>query len=198
MQKISQISSVIVVYGVTLLALWQGLKPFFPALDLSARPVAASPYVQQPAKKPDTAIAKKLSGTPASLVIPAINFDREVVPGIYDEQKKSWHIYPRDIHFATTSQPANNHSGSTLIYAHNNRYAFGSLKKLQTGDEAKLMTDNGYLFTYQLEHTSDHHPLDTSIFAYSGEPLLTLMTCSGAFNEIRMFYTFKLLDVEKL
>lgn len=197
-RKILQLSSVIAVYGVTLFVLWQGLKPFFPFLDFDNEPTAATAHIYLPAKRTSPPPKDIVSGTPIKLLIPAIGFDKEIVPGIYEEEAKNWQVLPRDIHFAETSRFANNHSGNTLIYAHNNRYAFGPLKQLQTDDKAQVITDNGYRFIYRLLQTTDHVPSDISIFSYDGAPLLTLMTCSGAFNEIRTFYTFEFEAVEKL
>lgn len=195
-RKTWQISNVITIYGVTLLTLWQGVKAFLPALDSNTQsdPTLSGVYALR--KQPELPKQEIITGKPVRLVLEALNFDREVVPGVYNDINKTWQVLPRAIHFAELSQPANNHAGNTLIYAHNNRHAFGPLKKLKVGDKAKLYTENDYLFTYKLVQLTDHSPNDTAIFSYRGEPLLTLMTCSGPFNEIRTFYTFQLENVQ--
>lgn len=196
-RKAQRFSSVTAVYGVTLLALWLGLKPFVPALDFGAEPMpSASIYLPDKRVPPPT--KKVISGTPVAVSVPAVNIDKEIVPGIYDKQARTWQVLPRSIHFAEASNLINDHAGNTLLYAHNNRHAFGPLARLQLEDTAQVITDTNYLFSYRLVRISDHNPSDTSIFAYRGDPILTLMTCSGAFNEIRSFYTFQLEAVEKL
>lgn len=190
-KKFSSVLSVIALYGMTLIALAQGVQALLPPPSSTQLVLRYSTPQPVPAVSP----APVISGTPVKLTIPAIDFERAVDDGIYDTARHTWHVSPKGIHYATLSSPANDHAGNTLLYAHNNPSAFGPLKKIKQNDTARITTDNGHTFTYRLVSISDHSPSDTAVFDYRGEPLLTLLTCSGAFNQIRTFYTFRLEDV---
>lgn len=190
-RRLGNAISVTTVYGVTLIALIQG------TLQLLPMPVAATPLAQPIMNNlsvDTTAVTSKMtaSGIPKHLSIPALKMEKVIEPGVYDQDRKIWQVSARGIHFATLSSPVNDLAGNTLIYGHNNKQVFGPLKRLINGDKAEIRTDNGFVFTYVFAGKSDTEPEDTSIFSYSGAPLLTLQTCSGIFNEIRTFYTFKL------
>ena len=91
----------------------------------------------------------------------------------------------------------NNHDGNTFIYGHNNKYVFGRIKSLQPGQKAIVYTANNYMFTYSYLSNVVVEPGDTSVFDYTGPPILTIQTCSGNWNEKRQMYTFKFQNINK-
>jgi LPXTG-site transpeptidase (sortase) family protein len=137
-------------------------------------------------------------GMPKRLVIPSLNFDRDILKGEYDAAKNTWNVSGTGVHFAyPTSQP-NDYSGNTLIYGHNNKNVFGPLKKIKSGDIVEVITSNNLKFTYTYDKYEELEPGNVSIFFYEGDPVLTLQTCSGYWNEIRRLYTFKYVKVEQV
>lgn len=136
-----------------------------------------------------------ISGVPAAISIRRLGMELIVTAGDYNQQNRSWTLSGRRAHFATISSPANNQAGSTVIYGHNNRHVFGPLKKLQPGDIAQLRTENGYIFEYAYRYSEKTIPSDTRIFNYAGPPVLTLLTCSGLWNEWRQLSHFDLRSV---
>lgn len=200
-RKARYISSVSIVYGITLLLLWSGFNPFILRLFPVAEAHQTNQVVKPPQEnstdfEPKAAIVR--SGVPKSISIPNLPLDKEVLPGIYDSSKGTWNLSDVGVHYAYPSVPLNDFGGNTLLYAHNNRLAFGRLYLLKKGDKALMHTDNGYLFTYTYVSSRDYQPEDTSIFTYQGPPTLTLQTCTGYFNETRRLYSFTLDSVEKL
>jgi LPXTG-site transpeptidase (sortase) family protein len=152
--------------------------------------------VINPRPKPDVPIV--LSGKPLRLEIPAIILNRELLDGIYTPEDGSWTLTPRGIHYAIGSALANNQSGSTFIYGHNNRHVFGPLPKLNVGEEAIVTTDNNLVFTYRYTARETLKPDNTSPLSYTGSPRLTLQTCSGNWYQNRELFYFELTKVSDL
>lgn len=139
-----------------------------------------------------------ISGRPVRIVIPAINLDRQLVDGVYNSDDGSWTLTPTGIHYAVASAPANDYGGSTFIYAHNNKNAFGPLKTIEMGDIAEIYTDNHLKFTYKYYQESKIDPSDTTPLTYQDSPpRLTLQTCTGNWHELRDMHYFELTSVIK-
>lgn len=138
---------------------------------------------------------KKVAGKPVYIQVPKLGIELQVLEGVYDQTTNSWTLSGYNPHFALPSAPANNKSGATLVYGHNNKYVFGPLKKLVPGDIARIQTDNGHVFTYVYESSENVDPYNTSVLAYQGAPVLVLQTCSGFWNEWRQMFYFRLQQV---
>lgn len=196
-KKVRYFSSVTALYVVTLLLLWQGLSPFV-SLPSSDK-IQAQAEIPKTIPVTDTAPEKVVqSGVPKRITIPKLNLDKEVLPGVYDTASQSWNVSDIGVHYAELSQPVNDSAGNTLIYAHNNRLAFGRLFILEPGDTVLIETANNLLFTYVFNSADDFDPQDTTLFTGTDSPTLLLQTCSGYFNEYRRLYSFSLQSVEKL
>ena len=187
--------SVMVLYSLTLLLIWQGAKPFLPELSPKAEAEQSIPanfdkYIQVP--------INIKSGVPIRISIPAIDIDRPILPGNYNEISGIWELSDGGIHFAAPSSPVNDYSGNSLIYGHNSRLVLGKLVDLKQDDKVQIITDNNLKFTYSLAGHKDSSPSDTTLFNENGPPTLILQTCSGLFNEIRSLYIFNLENVESL
>jgi sortase (surface protein transpeptidase) len=90
------------------------------------------------------------------------------------------------------SAVANNTSGDTFIYGHNNDYVFGAFRHITPtpGATAFVYTANGHIFDYTFDSSLNLSPDDTSILTYQGPPVLTIQTCTGSVNEWRTMYRF--------
>jgi LPXTG-site transpeptidase (sortase) family protein len=137
-------------------------------------------------------------GHPKELVIPSLKLDLQVIDGDYDPKTAAWTLTTDKVQYAVPSTLPNNVSGNTLIYGHYRQGVFATLHTIQVGAEATVITDNGYKFTYTFESSEAVKPSDTSIFAYSGDPRLTLQTCSGSFYQNRQMHYFKFDKYERL
>lgn len=156
-------------------------------------PVLAMPSTEQITTK------QIVSGNPVLLSVDGTTIQRlQVVPGEYNAATKLWNIGLNTAHFATITSPANDTEGNTYIYGHNRREVFSSLHTAAIGAVAEVITDNGYRFTYKLTEVKTLAPNDTSIFAYTGKPILTLQTCSGLWFEKRQQFTFDFVAFEKI
>lgn len=167
----------------------------------AARPIS-SPHItttviEQP-KKPTTPPAKPqpefvlVSGKPVRLVVSASGIDLPVDEGYYNEATGTWTLSPSHAQFAMMTLLANNHSGNTFIYGHGTDQVFGQLvsKPPGPGSTAEIYTDNGHVFTYTFQSSRDLTPADTSVFDYTGPPILTIQTCTGPVSEWRTMYQF--------
>lgn len=163
------------------------------------RPFYQPPAVQEaivPVKIPKEIVIT--SGRPVRIRIPAISLDRPLIDGVYNPDDGSWSLTPTGIHYAIASAPANDYGGSTFIYAHNNKNAFGPLNKIQPGDQVEIMTDNQLKFTYKFTQKATLDPSDTSPLTYQDRPpRLTLQTCTGNWHQLREIQYFDLISVTK-
>ncbi len=172
-----------VLFGVVFLTL-----PVSPITQ--SRPVAltkASTYVAQ-----NSRTVQRISGIPIRLVIPGSAIDIPVNPGYYNAATGQWTLSGFDAQFASVSSPANNVTGETFIYGHNNDFVFGSLRHNTplAGSLALLYTSNGHIFSYTFQSVVSLGPTDTSVLDYNGPPILMIQTCTGSLNEWRTEYTY--------
>jgi hypothetical protein len=160
------------------------------AIALRTVPVAAAvrPASSRPA----------ISGRPVRIVIPASGVDLPVDPGYYNVATGEWTLSGYHAQFAMMSSLANDQGGDTFIYGHNNNYVFGALRHHTPLPDATALvyTDNGHVFTYSFISSSSFVPTDTSVFTYSGPPMLTIQTCTGGLNEWRTMYKFRFIGVQ--
>ena len=137
-----------------------------------------------------------ISGTPVRITIPSVNIDLEVIPGNYYPANNSWTLTSDKAQWGTITQPANDKEGMTFIYAHYRKGVFLTLPKIKAGEVAQGKTDKGNTFTYTFRSSTITTPKDTSIFAYQGQPILILQTCTGAWYQDRQLFVFDLTKVE--
>jgi LPXTG-site transpeptidase (sortase) family protein len=139
-----------------------------------------------------------VAGHPSSISIPSIGINIPVIDGFYNTKTRDWTLSLDKAQFAATTAQPNNKQGNTFIYGHYRVGVFYTLPHIQTGDEATVTTDNGYVFTYKFYQTYPTQPTDTSVLHYQGPPMLTLQTCSGSFYQNRQMYLFSLVKYEKV
>lgn len=137
------------------------------------------------------------AGKPVRIVVPSVGIDLAVVDGVYDQRTGDWTLSKDKAHYAAITPYANNVKGNTFIYGHNRRGVFAPLIRTVIGDKAYVYTDNHKVFTYVLREFKDVEPSDVGIFAYEGDPILTLQTCSGTWYEDRRLFTFDFVSVEE-
>ena len=140
--------------------------------------------------KPDT-----ISGDPVRIDIPSLKLSLPVIPGVYNEQTKTWTLTLDKVQYATITPPPNDAGGSTFLYGHYRWGVFAILHTIQKGATATITTSNGHTFTYTFESSRVTDPGDDSVFSYTGKPILTIQTCTGLFFQNRQLFTFTLTKV---
>ncbi len=166
-----------------------GWYVFQPASNFEhIRPVSLTKAEQ----KPYQPSSRSISGQPVRLVIPASGIDLSIIPGYYDSSSGNWTLSGYDAQFDMMSALANNVSGQTFIYGHNNDFVLGSLRHNTPalGATALIYTSNGHILSYRFTSVSNVGPDDGSILSYSGSPTLLIQTCTGSLNEWRTEYSF--------
>jgi len=181
------------VIALQVVALLFGVYAFRPWLLPTAPPPVVL-AVEQPKPPPKRTV---VSGVPARIVFPSLELDLPIDEGLYDDTDQTWTLSGLRAQFATISQPANDFTGSTFIYGHNNKHVFGRLSDLKPGDRVRVYTANGQLFTYVYESAHNTKPDDVSALSYQGPPILTVQTCIGSFNEWRRMYRFRFETVKE-
>lgn len=183
------IGIVFVVAGLLgLLSHWE--KTITPIIN--PEPTQATGNIQD---KMPTLVEEYQSGTPENITIPAVGVNLDVRLGYYNANSQTWTLSETSAHYATITKPANNKEGNTFIYGHNLPKVFEPLSGLRAGDIALIGTDNGKTFKYRLSRVTTASPNDTAVLNYSGAPVLTVQTCSGAWYEKRSLYWFDYVEV---
>ena len=173
-------------YKSTIMCPVAGASAVTPSASTVTEPTATSTSIQTE----DT-----FTGFPTYISIPNVNIGLGVVPGTYDKAKNDWTIGTDKAYFATVTSEPNKTAGNTFIYGHNRSNVFGNLSNIQIGDKAIIQTDSGHSFTYEFSSKRDANPNDISILHYDGQPILTLQTCSGLWDQYRRLFTFNLVEV---
>jgi LPXTG-site transpeptidase (sortase) family protein len=182
-------SSVSVLYAITLLFAFALFSPFH-----GSQSVAATRLPVELVKA--EAASQILIGKPVRIVINDVSIDLPIDEGRYNSADGSWSLSGYHAQFAMMTPLANNTEGNTFIYGHNNKYVFGPIKRVSPGAIAQIYTDNDKVFYYSYQNTYAVAPDNTSILQYQGPSILTVQTCSGAWNEQRQMYVFKFDKVE--
>ena len=140
-----------------------------------------------------------VSGIPARITIPDYGIDLAVQKGTYNPDG-SWTLSDTGAQFATISVAANNASGNTFVYGHGTDSIFGKLGTTTPlpGTIAHIYTENNQKFTYRFQEARNLTAADTWIFddVTTGQPRLTVQTCTGSFSEWRTMFTFVFEKVE--
>jgi LPXTG-site transpeptidase (sortase) family protein len=137
----------------------------------------------------------KISGTPTKLIIPSLGINLPITPGYYNQSTKTWTLTVDKVQYATISAEPNNLEGNTFLYGHARTAVFANLHSIQSNAKALVETSNNHIFYYVLASVQTVSPSNSSIFSYSGRPILTIQTCTGLFWQNRQFFTFDLVQV---
>ncbi len=184
------------VSGINLALLLFLLIAIYPSFLFQSRPTVTRVFAAEPISAAAETVKPAIAGKPVRIALESLGIDLPVDDGFYEPSNNSWTLSGYHAQFAHPTPPANDKIGNTLIYGHNNKYVFGPLKRIQSGEIAKIYTDNGHVFSYEFQEATNLNPDDTTIFSYDGPPILTIQTCSGNWNEWRRLFRFKFIGVE--
>lgn len=157
---------------------------------------ANPPALQEQAKEVVVA-SPTVKSMPMHLTVARLGVDLEVKPGTYDAATKTWTLDNTSAFYATVSQLPGTEPGTTFIYAHNRKSAFGPLANVQVGDLVTLQLEDGHVLTYEYARDVKVSPESTNImYEKSDIPQLVLMTCEGLLSSARRVMYFSLKDVQ--
>jgi hypothetical protein len=150
-------------------------------------------HIIQVPLKPNSNGTVAITGRPVRLVIPGSSIDIPVDEGYYNPSDATWTLSGFHAQFDMDSTLANNITGETFIYGHNNDFVFGALRHVtpQQGAVAMLYTSNGHIMEYAFQKSYSVAPNDTTVLNYAGTPTLTIQTCTGSLNEWRTMFEFQ-------
>lgn len=152
--------------------------------------------VVQPAPSPTV-----ITGQPETLDIPSLRMHLQIIDGVYNTKTGQWTLTLDKVQFAAAySVQPNNVAGDTFLYGHYRPEVFAYLHLIKPGAQAIIITDNGYQFTYTYQSSQPFDPTDTSALAdqATGQPRLTIQTCSGSFMQHRQMYYFSYDGYQKV
>lgn len=167
-----------------------GRCPNTPCTTAAAGPPAA-PSGREPTMTPDAPAG------PVEIEVPAAHIDASVVPVGTDPDGGV--TIPADVGtvgWYRFSPPPGSAEGSTVLVGHvdsarQGAGAFFPLSTLTTGDEVTLGLPSGQRRSYRVVSREQFAKGDVplpALFATSGAPRLTLITCGGSFDEARRSY----------
>jgi LPXTG-site transpeptidase (sortase) family protein len=149
--------------------------------------------------KPATEVSTPVSGRAVRIQVPSVGIDLAVIDGYYDYTSHEWTLTKTKAQFATPSELPNNTSGTTFIYGHDINAVFHKLHKIAAGQQANVVTANGYRFVYTFRDSVVTSPMAINeVTAQSTKPQLSLLTCYGPTSADRRIFYFDFASVEKI
>lgn len=150
----------------------------------------------KPVELPQVTEKVFLRSKPVKIIVPSLSLEVNIEDGNYDQINKSWNVSNNNAQFISISDTPNPNTGNTVIYAHNTKNLFGQTTKLDTGDKVYLLTEYSNLLEYEYVGFKLVNPSDVSVLENSSKPKLTLITCSGIFNEKRRIMEFDFTELK--
>lgn len=143
------------------------------------------------------ALSDRSPAPPTRLVIPALEVDAPIDPYGVDRRTGQMAV-PRNVTDVAWYQhgPVPGEPGSAVLAAHVDLVGRGPgvffrLRQLEPGDEVVVAHADGvearFVVVARTIYDKEDLPLD-AIFATSGAPVLTLVTCGGGFDQSRQSY----------
>ena len=186
-------SRILVVIGSLLIIVGAGLLLSIIRSQANNQVVAGPPTTS--ITKPVSTEPSVIQGYPTEFMVPSLNMDLSVIPGVYNPKTKTWTLSLDKVQYAVMTPEPNNQSGNTFIYGHYRKEVFARLHTIKSGAQAIVKTSNGHTFYYQLASVRTTSPNDVSVFDYVGKPIMTVQTCTGVFFQNRQLFTFDLVKV---
>jgi LPXTG-site transpeptidase (sortase) family protein len=155
--------------------------------DVPGPPAATAPSVPVTSARFDD-LAPSVGPSPVGLRIPAIGVDAPIVPVGYEGDEMEVPATAADVGWFRYG-PAPGHPGSSVLAAHvawrGEAGVFFDLADLPSGSTIEVQFDDGSTKTFQTVALTSYDKQDlpvAEIFRRDGPPVLTLITCGGAFN----------------
>lgn len=133
-------------------------------------------------------IKEKPKSLPIKIKIESLGIDLEVEEGAIKDGV--WQISENNVsHLNISKVPGE--GGNIVIYGHNKKNLFGPIRWIKVGDEIKVLNQEGKEFSYRVKEALTLTP-DAIEYVYpKEEEILTLYTCTGAFDSKRFIVIAK-------
>lgn len=119
---------------------------------------------------------------PLKIAIPSLDIALKIVPAKYING--NFQTITDGISYLD-STPIPGDKGNSILYGHNWTSLLGSLPKIKTGDEIKIVLTNGQTKTFVVKFTTTVDPSQTQILAESSDSRITIYTCNGFLDSKR-------------
>ena len=136
--------------------------------------VSQQPHGLAAAAKPQPQTA---FGQPLRIAAKSIGLNVEVVAGFHDLSNNDW-MLDADIAFYVGN------TGTPFVYGHNIENIFAKLIDADVTTDFEVIYENS-TESYSYVATRFVEPSDISVLNEKNDGMIMLMTCSGAFNEVR-------------
>jgi LPXTG-site transpeptidase (sortase) family protein len=138
-----------------------------------------------------------IKSKPTKILVPSLSLEINIEEGNYNSIDKSWNVSDQNAQFISVSDNPGPENGNTVIYAHNTKNLFGDTHKLKDSDNVYLYNENSNLIEYEYTGFKLVDPSNVSVINSSDSSKLTLITCSGLFNQKRRIMDFKFVQIIK-
>lgn len=143
-----------------------------PPSDGGAIPPQYEAWIQPEESVNSVPITDLSEQRPTRIVIPRINVDAPIVPGV------DWEALKQGVgHYPGTTYPGQR--GNMVLSAHNDIFGeiFRYLEQLEVGDTFTVYDANQTGYEYVVRTRRIVEPTEVSVLANSPEPIVTLITC---------------------
>jgi len=146
-----------------------------------------------------------MPGVATHVSIDSIGLETDVVPaGIIQDRNgnQAWQTLPFvAVHYAADTALVGANGNAVLaghvvtLYEGN---VFRNLYRVNLGDDIRVLADSGATFTYEVVDVKLVDPSDTDVMLPTTEPMLTLLTCGGAFDQRTTEFSDRLIVSARL
>lgn len=150
-------------------------RPYFFRLSFAHNPVLTT--------------TAEIKETPKRLVIPSLNINLEVTPGVITDG--NWEISQTGVSYLQGSGLPGK-PGNLVIYGHNKKNLLGPLISLKKEAEIIIENEQNQKFTYEVTETKIVSPEKVEVLKPTSDARLTLYTCTGFFDGQRLVVVAKL------
>ncbi len=136
-----------------------------------------------------------ISFTPERVVMEKAGIDLPVVS--VPMENGTWEVHPGVANFAEGTSLINEKTGNVGIFGHALPDVFLNIKRLSVGDSVIVYGQN-YKAFYVVEASDKVLPSSVEAFYPEENPILTLITCDGVFDQNRYRVRARLINIEEI
>ncbi len=136
-----------------------------------------------------------ISFTPTRVVMEKAGIDLPVVS--VPMENGTWKVSDAVANYAEGTSLVNEKTGNVGLFGHALPNAFLNIKNLVSGDMIYVYGDN-YKATYEVIQSDKVTPDSVNVFYPEKNPVLTLITCDGVFDQYRYMVRAKFIKIEEL
>ena len=131
------------------------------------------------------------SDMPVAVIVPAVKMYVSITQG--GISNGNWILSDNSALYLPTSGRVGE-GYNTIIYAHNTNNLFGPLKWVNIGDSILLKDSEGRMLEYKIYEKKDIQPYDLKGLYSKEANIVTLFTCDGWFDDVRLLVRGKLIS----